>query len=118
MRWFAGRVMAWVVCTFVTFGAATTANAQSASVDPVTRIKQVLPPDVATRVIALIDRARSRELPADALQNRALKFAARGVDPRGIEQALADEVQRMEGVRDTLQKARGRKPDGDLATSV
>ena len=43
----------------------------------------------------------------------SLKFAARGVDPRGIEQALEDEAQRMERVRDTLLKARGRKPDGD-----
>jgi len=113
MRSFAERMMVWAVCVLVASGATPDANAQTPSVDPVARIKQVLPADVATRVIALIDRARSRDLPADALQNRALKFAARGVDPRGIEQALADEAQRMERVRDTLQKARGRKPDGD-----
>lgn len=107
------RVMPWALLAFLVVAVATVASGQTASVDPVTRIKQVLPADVATRVIALIDRARSRDLPADALQNRALKFAARGVDPRGIEQALKDEAQRMERVRDTLQKARGRKPDGD-----
>jgi hypothetical protein len=113
MRWFVKRAMACAVSAFVAVSGATFAGAQSAPVDPITRIKQVLPADVAARVIALIDRTRSRDLPAAALENRALKFAARGVDPRGIEQALSDEAQRMERVRDTLLKARGRKPDGD-----
>jgi len=113
MKCFDERVVAWVVGAFVAVAAVMPAEAQAPSVDPIVRIKQVLPADVSTRVVALIDRARSSDLPAEALENRALKFAARGVDPRVIEQALNDEAQRMERVRDTLLKARGHKPEKD-----
>lgn len=113
MKCFDKRVLGWAGLALVAMAMATPVDAQAPSVDPIVRIKQVLPADVATRVVALIERARSRDLPADALENRALKFAARGVDPRGIEQALNDEALRLERVRDTLLKARGRKPDND-----
>jgi hypothetical protein len=87
--------------------------AQTPAVDPSARLKEVLPPGVAARVLAVISRARSSDLPAEALENRALKFAARGVDPRGIERAISEQEARMEQVRDTLQRAGGRKPSGD-----
>ncbi len=90
-----------------------TLAAQTPATDPSTRLKQVLPAEVATRVLAVIEKARSRDLPADALENRALKFAARGVDPRAIEQSIAEQADRMTKVRDTLQRVRGRKPDAD-----
>ncbi|HMA22913.1 MAG: hypothetical protein ACM37U_06700 [Gemmatimonas sp.] len=90
-----------------------TVVAQTPANDPSARLKQVLPADVATRVLAVIEKARSRDLPAEALENRALKFAARGVRPDSIEKSVADQEARMEKVRDTLQRARGRKPAGD-----
>jgi hypothetical protein len=89
------------------------ARGQAPTTDPSVRLRQVLPADVATRLLALIAKARSRDLPGDALENRALKFAAKGVDPHSIERALLDQEARMEVVRDTLQRTRGRKPDGD-----
>ena len=52
-------------------------NAQVPSRDPSTRLREVLPADVAQRVLARIADARARQLPAAALENRALKFAAR-----------------------------------------
>src|SRR4026207_148256 len=64
-----------------TLAAQTTAPAA----DPAGKLQAVLPADVAARVLAKIAEARARELPAAALENRALKFAARGVGPRGIE---------------------------------
>ncbi len=90
-----------------------TATAQTPANDPSTRLKEVLPSDVATRVLAVIAKARSRELPAEALENRALKFAAKGVKPDAIEKSVIEQEERMERVRDTLQKARGHKPAGD-----
>jgi len=93
--------------------ATTTATAQTPANDPSTRLKDVLPADVATRVLSAIAKARSRELPAEALENRALKFAAKGVKPDAIEKSVIEQEERMERVRDTLQKARGRKPAGD-----
>ena len=88
-------------------------GAQAPAADPTARLKQVLPPDVATRVLAVIAKARSRDLPAEALENRALKFAARGVDAPSIERSIVEQEDRMERVRDTLQRARGAKPSGD-----
>jgi hypothetical protein len=94
------------------FGVASGARAQGAS-DAASRLREVLPADVATRVLAVITKARSRGLPADALENRALKFAARGIDAGAIEKAIGEQEERMERVRDVLQTARGRKPAGD-----
>ena len=90
-----------------------TAVAQTGPNDPLARLKQVLPADVATRVLAVIEKARARELPAEALENRALKFAARGVAPDAIEKSVVDQEARMEKVRDTLQHALGRKVADD-----
>jgi hypothetical protein len=90
-----------------------TATAQTPANDPSARLKEVLPSDVATRVLAVIAKARSRELPAEALENRALKFAAKGVKPDAIEKSVIEQEDRMERVQDALQKARGHKPAGD-----
>ena len=67
---------------------AQVAGAQVPARDPSARLREVLPPDVATRVLARIADARAHQLPADALENRALKFAAKGVDPRSIERSV------------------------------
>ena len=64
---------------------AQAANAQIPAKDPSARLREVLPADVAQRVLARIADARAHQLPAEALENRALKFAAKGVDPRSIE---------------------------------
>jgi len=53
------------------------------------------------------------DLPTEALENRALKFAAKGVKGDSIVKSVADQEERMEHVRDTLQHARGSKPSGD-----
>ena len=89
------------------------ALAQIPAKDPVARLKEVLPPDVAARVLARIADARARQLPADALENRALKFAAKGVDPRSIERSINEQAQRMESARVALEKGRGSKAAGD-----
>src|SRR5215831_12200813 len=88
------------------------AHAQTPN-DPSARLKEVLPADVAAHVLAVIERARTHGLSGDALENRALKFAAKGVNPSLIERSVADQEERMERVRDTLQAARGRKPLDD-----
>ena len=47
--------------------------AQTPARDPSARLKEVLPADVAQRVLARIAEARAHQLPAEALENRALK---------------------------------------------
>jgi hypothetical protein len=73
----------------------------------------VLPADVAQRVLARIGDARARELPAAALENRALKFAAKGVDPKDIERSVSEQADRMEIARSALKSGRGSTPAGD-----
>jgi len=70
------------------FSVARVSPAQTPAKDPSARLREVLPADVAQRVLARIADARARQLPAEALENRALKFAAKGVDPRSIERSV------------------------------
>jgi hypothetical protein len=88
-------------------------GAQTPATDAGSRLRQVLPADVATRVLAVLARARSHELPTEPLENRALKFAARGVRPDSIERSVVDHETRMERAKDVLTKARGRRPADD-----
>lgn len=90
-----------------TLGAQTPAN------DPSARLKEVLPADVADRVLAKIADARSHGLPANALEQRALKFAAKGVPPRDIERSVNEHAERLEQSKDALESARTQKPTGD-----
>jgi len=87
--------------------------AQGSANEASVRLREVLPADVAARILATIATARSRELPTQTLENRALKFAARGVPPRDIERAIAEQADRMASGRDLLEQARSRKPTGD-----
>lgn len=87
--------------------------AQTPAHDPSARLREVLPADVADRVLARIADARAHELPADALEQRALKFAAKGVAPAAIERSVAEQADRMAAARAALQNARGEKPGSD-----
>jgi hypothetical protein len=81
--------------------------------DPSARLRAVLPKDVADRVIDRIAAARARQLPAQALENRALKFAARGVKPEDIERAVAEHAVRLEQSKQALEAARAKRPSSD-----
>jgi hypothetical protein len=89
------------------------ASAQTPAKDPSTRLKEVLPADVAQRVLDRIATARAHQLPAIALENRALKFAARGVAPLDIERSVAEQADRMELARDAIVNGRGANASGD-----
>jgi hypothetical protein len=87
--------------------------AQIPAKDPSARLREVLPADVAQRVLARIASARARQLPAEALENRALKFAAKGVDPISIERSVNEQAGRMEVAKVALESARASAPAGD-----
>jgi RNA polymerase sigma-70 factor, ECF subfamily len=74
---------------------------------PSTRLKKLLPKRSADRVLAAIASAKSRGLPATALENRALKFAMRNVPPSDIEDAIVADAEAM-GKADQLLAAAGR----------
>lgn len=57
----------------------------AAQQDPVTRLQEVLPTDLAEQVVARVESARAMELPAQAVANMALEGVAKG---RGAEEVL------------------------------
>jgi len=77
------------------------------------RLRDVLPADVAERVITKIAEARAQGLAADALEQRALKFAARGVAAADIERSVAEQAQRQGTANAVLQRARAGRPSAD-----
>ena len=99
-----------VMMAAVTATSAQALLAQSQANDPSARLKEVLPASVAEHVLATIAAARSHDLPAGALENRALKFAARGIAPKDIEKAIDEQADRMSKGRDILEGARSKKP--------
>jgi len=92
---------------------AQAASAQAPAKDPSARLREVLPADVAQRVLARIADARAHQLPAEALENRALKFAAKGVAPSAIERSVDEQALRMVSARSALSSGRGSPPAGD-----
>ena len=107
------NVRALVLLLLATALVVQPAGSQVPSRDPSTRLREVLPADVAQRVLSRIADARARQLPAQALENRALKFAAKGVDPKDIERSVNEQAQRMEGARFFLATGRGSTPAAD-----
>lgn len=103
------RLTVFVLATLFAAGA----SAQTPAKDPSARLREVLPADVAARVLARIADARARQLPAEALENRALKFAAKGVDPKNIERSINEQAARMDVARAALASGRASRPAGD-----
>jgi hypothetical protein len=101
-----------LIASMIVLGVRSPAGAQ-ASDDAAARLQRVLPANVAARVVSVIERARARELPAEALENRALKFAARGVDPVAIEKSVVEHEARMARAKVAIERARSGKPAGD-----
>lgn len=93
------RTVSRSVCALSFFAVAGSLAAQVPAADPTERLREVLPADVAERVIERIANARERALPAQALENRALKFAARGIAPADVERAVTEHVSRMDAAR-------------------
>jgi hypothetical protein len=97
----------------ITAGMTLASGAMAQTDDASTRIKEVLPAPVATRILTVIARARAHELPAEALENRALKFAAKGVQPDSIEKSVVEHEGRMERGKESIERARGNKAAAD-----
>jgi hypothetical protein len=104
--------------TMMIVAVAALASGASAQVptDVDARLREVLPADVADRVLARIAEARNRQLPPEAvaaLENRALKFASRGVSPTEVERAVGEHAHRMQEARNAIQTGRGGAARGD-----
>jgi hypothetical protein len=103
--------------TALTFTAGMPAAAQepgqSHAYDPLARLNDVLPDAIKDHVLAVIAEARSRGLPAQALERTALKGAARGVPAADIERAVVAQAERLERVQTALSHVPNRRSSGD-----
>jgi hypothetical protein len=97
---------------------ARTMPGQTGVSDASARLRQVLPADVAARVLAVIAKARAQQLPTEALENRALKFAAKGVRPDSIERSVVEHESRMERAKGILEEARGRAAGDEVEAAA
>jgi hypothetical protein len=78
------------------------ATAQTPAHDPSTTLAAVLPSDIAQQVLARIADARSRQLPAAALEHRALELTAKGVAPADVLEAVTAQETAMASGRQAL----------------
>lgn len=106
-------VMVAAAVLVVAVPAAAQPGSPGQAYDPSARLREVLPADVAERVLAKIAAARSRGLPSQALERTALKGAARSVPPAEIERAVAAQEQRLDRSKAALSNAPGRPASGD-----
>ena len=94
-------------------------SAQTSTEDLTARLREVLPAAVAERVIATVSDARSRGLPARALEQRALMLARKGTEPGAIARSVADQARAMGEARTALARGRaGRPADEDVAAGA
>lgn len=94
-------------------------SAQNSTEDLTARLREVLPARVADRVIATVSDARSRGLPARALEQRALMLARKGAEPGAIARSVADHSRAMDEARAALARGRaGRPADGEVAAGA
>ncbi|MGQ0714133.1 MAG: hypothetical protein ACT4PJ_10420 [Gemmatimonadaceae bacterium] len=105
------------LATAVTLAVATPAGAQHPAgqehaYDPSSRLS-VLPDNVEQQVLDVIAKARSRGLPAQALERTALKGVARDVPAADIERAVVAQAERMERVQEALARVENRRTSGE-----
>ena len=77
--------------------------------DPVARLGEVLPPEVAAQVMARVQAALDRDLPAQAMANLALEGVAKGRSPEAVLAALDGLAGDLSRAQEALQ-ARGGQP--------
>jgi hypothetical protein len=84
--------------------------AAMAQQDPAERLLEVLPPDVATQVVEIVEGARARGLPDQALANLALEGVAKGRSGEEVRAAVQTMLADM-GRADEALRAGGRAPE-------
>ena len=114
MRLRSGMPMLFLLATATIAPTLEAQSTDSRAFDPSARLREVLPPEVAAHVLAVIAGARSNGLPAGALEQRALKFAARGVSAAEIARAVTEQAERQARVKTLLEAVRGTASDDEV----
>lgn len=96
-----------------TFVFAATATAQTGSTTFSDRLHKVLSREAADRIVARVNDARSRQLPADALEKQALMLASKGAPATEIEKAIDARAAGMSRAKAALAAAGRRNASAD-----
>jgi hypothetical protein len=101
--------------TFLVVAAAPAQEpARSHAYDPSARLAEAIRDEsVRQHVLAVIAQARSRGLPAQALERTALKGAARNVPESEIQRAVVAQAERLERVQRALAQVPNRRSSDD-----
>jgi hypothetical protein len=86
---------------------------QSRAYDPSAELSAALPAQIREHVLAVIADARSRGLPAEALERTAFKAMARNVPARDIDRAVTAQAERLTRVQDALARVKNRRSSGE-----
>ncbi len=105
------RMMLVALVAVLAPGAPVAAQETPGGIDPLERLAEVLPPEVAGDVLARIEAARARGLPERPLANLALEAAAKGRDRAATVRALESLSERLARADEAL-RAAGRRPAG------
>lgn len=92
--------------------------ALTAQQDPIERLQEVLPPQVAEQVLQQIEAAQARELPARAMANLALEGVAKGRSAEEVLAALQTLVGEMGRAQQALQNAGRPTAEGDVEAAT
>jgi hypothetical protein len=108
------RNAGWIVVHI----AALAPAAARAQVDPLQRLAEVLPPEVADQVLARVEAARARDLPAQAMANLALEGVAKGRGAAEVLAAVELLVADMGRAQEALQAAGRQTAEGELEAAT
>lgn len=102
-----------LIMTAMLLAAAAPVRAQTPAYDPSDRLREVLPAAIVDQVLARIAEARAQQLPAAALEHRALELAAKRVDPELIAADAGRTLANLESGRAALHRGGEASPSDD-----
>lgn len=90
----------------------------SAQEDPIERLSEVLPADVAEQVIAVVEDARNQALPDQAVANLALEGVAKGRSAEEVLGAVEGLVGDLSAAQDAIQAADRAPETGEVEAAT
>ena len=88
-------------------------GAQTPAHDPSSRLSELLPPEASARVMQVIADARARQLPAQAIEHRALEMLTKGATPAEVLDRVSKYAGELSEARSALQRGGVSRPSDD-----
>ena len=89
------------------------AGAQTPAGDPGSRLNEVLPAEISEQVRQIVADARARQLPAQAIEHRALEMVAKGATPAEVLDRVSEYAGELSTAKNALQRGGVSRPSDD-----